>query len=70
MNGGSDNVTDDMVERLRRSLWATWGEGRQTTDWPSERQLRAALEAALEPVAPAVAFAQTMSLARRRDARE
>lgn len=41
------DVTDAMVERLRESLWSTWGAGRQTTDWPSRDDLRAALAAAL-----------------------
>jgi hypothetical protein len=39
---------DAMVERLRDSLWSTWGRNRQTTDWPSREQLRAALEAAFD----------------------
>lgn len=43
------NITDDMVERFRKSLWSTWGDGRMTTDWPSRAQLRKALEAALQP---------------------
>jgi hypothetical protein len=40
-------VTDEMVERLRESLWSTWGRGRRTTDWPSRWQLREALQVAL-----------------------
>lgn len=40
-------VTDEMVARLRESLWSTWGRRRQTTDWPSRSQLREALESAL-----------------------
>lgn len=49
-------VTDSMVRRLRKSLWGTWGRGRQTTDWPSHGQLRTALEAALTPTAAAWGF--------------
>lgn len=40
-------LTDDAVEKLRASLWSTWGAGRQTTDWPSHGHLREALAAAL-----------------------
>jgi hypothetical protein len=40
-------VDDAMVERLRASLWATWGKGRQTTDWPTHAQLHQALIDAL-----------------------
>lgn len=40
-------VDEAMVGRLRTSLWSTWGANRQTTDWPSNDQLRAALAAAL-----------------------
>jgi hypothetical protein len=40
-------VDDAMIERLRESLWSTWGRGRQTTDWPSRVDLREALVAAL-----------------------
>lgn len=40
-------IDDAAVERLRASLWSMWGEGRQTTDWPSREELRVALVAAL-----------------------
>jgi hypothetical protein len=40
-------VDEAMVERLRASLWGSWGADRQTTDWPSRDELRAALAAAL-----------------------
>jgi hypothetical protein len=40
-------VSDEAVERLRASLWATWGANRQTTDWPTTAQLRRALLAAV-----------------------
>lgn len=59
-------VTDDMVERFRRSLWSTWGEGRQTTDWPSDEQLRRALAAALEQPPPAVVMGQKIAAGMRR----
>lgn len=39
----------EAVERLRESLWATWGRNRQTTDWPSRAQLRDAFLAAIQP---------------------
>jgi hypothetical protein len=42
----ASGITEAEVEALRRSLWSTWGKGRQTTDWPSSAELRAALEAA------------------------
>lgn len=61
----ASEVTPDMVERLRRSLWSTWGADRQTTDWPSDEQLRTALEAAIAPVAPAVAMGQCIAHATR-----
>jgi len=35
---------------IRRSLWSTWGKGRQTTDWPSDGDLRMAAIAALDAV--------------------
>lgn len=38
-------VTLEVVETFRRHLWVTWGVNRPTTDWPSEDQLREALEA-------------------------
>jgi hypothetical protein len=44
---GAVEVDNAMVERLRESLWSTWGAGRQTTDWPTRAQLRAALDAAI-----------------------
>lgn len=46
-------IDDAMVERLRTSLWSTWGNGRQTTDWPEAEQLRSALTAALATPAQA-----------------
>ena len=58
-------VTPDMVERLRRSLWSTWGADRQTTDWPSDGQLRQALCAALNEPAPAVVMGQCIAHASR-----
>lgn len=45
----SGEVTEETVERFRAKLWSTWGAGRQTTDWPSREELRAALLAALRP---------------------
>jgi hypothetical protein len=61
------NVTDDMVERLRRSLWSTWGKDRpKTTDWPSDYELRRALAAALEQPPPAVAMGQKIAAGMRR----
>lgn len=39
-------VTAEVVDAFRRHLWSTWGADRQTTDWPSDEQLREALEAA------------------------
>lgn len=53
-------VDDAAVERLRASLWSTWGEGRQTTDWPSREELRVALVAAVGgQSSPADAFEQS-----------
>jgi uncharacterized Zn finger protein (UPF0148 family) len=44
---GSPEPSEEATKALRESLWGSWGEDRETTDWPSNSQLAAALTTAL-----------------------